>query len=379
MRNRSTPHLSAMCTRYNFFCFFVLVLLASVSHAQTKQEIRIGLIAPATGNLATWTADVLRATKLSEQFFSERSKRFTYQLVLEDGQGGVGNAAASAAQKLISVENVRLLLVAISGEVLQAAPIAERTHSVLIAFAGTHPAIRNAGAFIFRTYVDMERGIQSMITHLEKSKISRLGILSEETSFTQGIKNLLVGALGDRVVVQEDFPVDSSDFRSVLLRVAAKSPDGIFLNAASPRSYQALLRQMRGMRVTLPLFAYQSPAHASSLAELGKVQDGVVFFGLPEERESSADYKEFRSRYVAQFGDKIETEFLLRSFFDAFQSIALAAEKVGTDPEKIRVELGQLSFAGATGPVSFDEQGDIRDLSFTLSRIVDGKPVAVRE
>lgn len=340
-----------------------------------RELVRIGVVAPLTGTMANWAADVVRFNTRIAEYFSARSSRFRYQFVLEDGQCGVGNAAITAGHKLITTERIKFLLVACSGELLQIAPLAERAGVVLIGFAASHPDARNAGDFIFRTYVDMERAMQPLIQSISGDGRERVAILSEEASFTQGIKKIITAGLGDRVKVNDDFQVAETDFRALLLRTLGQRPDAFYLNTGSPKTYILLYRQLRELNATVPVYAYQNPGERESIEVLGSSQEGVRFIGTPSLAGGNKSYNDLLAQYRSEFKEDPSVDFLLRTFLSAMEALMLALEAVGAEAAHVKDNLYTLDFEGATGRVRFDAAGDIRDLHLVMKSIKEGRVV----
>ena len=71
------------------------------------------------------------------------------ELIMEDGKCD-GATAARAAQKLISIDKVKIILGGhCSTETLAIAPLAERNKVLLLASTSSSPAISGAGEYIF--------------------------------------------------------------------------------------------------------------------------------------------------------------------------------------------------------------------------------------
>ena len=255
-----------------------VLALPGASAEPQRKVVKIGVILPLTGSTATYGKDAQRAIPLLERTLNERSSRFTYQFIFEDGHCGKGSAATTAAHKLLHVDNVDGLVVGCSGEMLQVGPLAERAKTVAICFACSHPDVKNLGEYNFRTYVDIERGIENISKLMEENYGKQIAILTEENAFTMGIKKLLLKYLPDDIVFVDDFAADEADLKPLLLKAEGKGPVAYYLNPASPRAYQTLIKQMRQLGINKPVYSYHQPGDRTSLEILGQLQEGV---GLP--------------------------------------------------------------------------------------------------
>lgn len=116
--------------------------------AEDRQVVPIGLIYPLSGSMSSFGEDVAKALPLLEKRFNSEQSLYRFELKIDDGKFGQGNAAVSAAKKFISEDKVKFLVIGSSGEVLQAAPIAESAHVLVVGGFASHPAIRDAGEYI---------------------------------------------------------------------------------------------------------------------------------------------------------------------------------------------------------------------------------------
>ena len=59
--------------------------------------------------------------------------------------------------------------------------------------------------------------------------------------------------------------------------------------------------------------------------------------------------------------------------YDAVNVMVAAMEKAGSsDPEKYLPEIGKIEYKGVTGPIAFDEKGDIKNGALTLYTYKNG-------
>jgi len=339
-----------------------------------SETVKIGMVLPLTGNQATYGVDAQRVVSLlAPKGYFEKSG-FKFEFILEDGQCGVGNSATTAGHKLIHFEGVKFLVVGCSGEVLQIAPLAEKAKVVTVGYASSHPDIRNSGDYIFRTYVDITKAVQLIADRIKTDESGTIAVLTEESSFTLGIKKELLTQLGVKVAFAEDFHVDDTSFQMLLTKAGTSKASAYFLNTASPRTYQNLFKQLRQLGMTRQVYSYHMPSDPDVIKSLGAAQNGVKFVATPEVEHGSSEFETFFKSYITRYPDGPNIDFLLRSSYDAIMVLMESIMAVGSDTELVKQHLYNNTFEGALGKVSFDEYGDVRDVNFTLKEIVDGKP-----
>lgn len=361
----------------------VLVIAASLflfGIAARRPVVNIGLVVPLTGGAAVWGLETLRASQVMEKLMPSMNLHNDYRFLRENGQCGEGAASLTAAEKLVNIDKAHFLVVACSGAVLQVAPFANRAKALVIGQACGHPEISNAGDFIFRTDADFGRAMQLLSQHLKTQAPKKIAFLVEQNSFTLSLRDELKKNLGEAAIAAtEEFPPKTTDFRTLLKKLQAKSPDALFIAPGAPETYEVMIRQIRELQVKQPILAYYLPGNASSRKNLGSLQEGVVFvdFHRPTVEESSPEYTRFRTAYREMFPDGSQEEWMTFTAYNALISYIQAIEAVGNDPEKVRNYLSDTPIHGAAGDFRFDKNGDLDINPYVLRRISGGEPAPI--
>ena len=347
------------------------VLLSIVSGRAAAAPVEIGVITPLTGGLSDRGEEVRRTIDIFQRQYLSPSE-FTFSI--EDGKNGIGNSAITAAQKFTAIDKVHFLITTTSGETLQAARIAEQSKTVTIGVLATIPEIRTAGDYIFRTYVDIERGLELLMKDM-MSRGRRIAVISEEAPFTAGIAQIIT-RIGDAGIVRsETFAPETQDFRALLVRIQAAHPDAVYLNCSSPVTFIPLYRQLRDAGVTQPVYSYFMPGERASQNALGNALEGVRFLYTPQVENDSPAFREFMATYLQVYPDGPKVEFLIRSTHDALKALTDSIRAAGPDSGRVKDYLYKISFKGALGDVSFDAAGDVKNMDFALLEIRSGKAV----
>lgn len=371
------PAWQLQCAMKNLLSLCILLLLAVSAQAE-KTEIKIGVVAPLSGDTAVYGVDMGRIIPLVEARMNAGSATHSYKIIVEDGQCGAGKAATSAAQKLLHVDHVNVLVTGCSGETLQVAPIAEREKIPLISFIASHPDITHAGDYIFRIYPSMDGGVARLAEYLRTKKDLKLAVLTEQNAFTVGIEDQMLKQLPKQIVFHDQFTTEDADLRALLLRAQAAKPNAYYLNSVSPRSYQTLFTQVKGLGISEQIYTYHQPADHDVMKNLGAAQNGVIFLEIPDPPAGSAEFQEFHREFLKKYPQGATLELAMRTAYDSLTLLYHAIETVGTDTAKIRDFLYAYNADGAIGRVSFDKNGDVKDLHFVLKQIENGKVVSAK-
>lgn len=357
----------------------LFLLFSAICMAEEKQLVKIGVIAPLSGGLAKRGEDLGRFIEVFEPHLNSISQKYRYKFLLDDGKCGTGNSSTTIAMKMIHVDKVNFLVTGCSGETLQVAPIAEREGVVLFAVLSTHQDIKKLGKYIFRTFVDIERGVEKFSRYMSSKSDGKIAILTEENAFTFGVKELLHKHLEDRITFSDDFPVDTHDFNSLLLKVKASGAEGVYLNVMSEGTLAVLVNQLRGKGLKQQIYTYNMPEAESFRKAVGKNGEGIDFIGSPVITDSTPEFDMLLKKYLVKYPGGPSYEFLLRTFFDAVKSMVDGVDAVGTDSDAVVKFLAEYESAGALGKVSYDENGDIEDINYVRKHITGGEILVMGE
>jgi len=349
-----------------------LLWILPVQAAPEKRPVKIGVIAPLTGPLAMRGEDVTRLLEILAPRLTRKSQKYIYKFIFDDGRCGLGSSASTIAKKFIKLDKIKFLITACSGETLQAGPIAQKNGVLTFAVLSTHQDIKKIGDYVFRTYVDIEQGIKSYAAVLKKESGGRIAIFTEENAFTFGIRDLLHRYLEDDIVYSDDFSGDTTDYKAMLIKARANRVGALYFNCAGPYSLVNLVVQARQLGFVQPIFSYDMAADPVFISRSGSYGDGIKFLHAPVNMDLPAEFIDLMKEYRKRFPEGPSMEFLVRDTYDAAMAIFSGIEKLGPQPTAIKEYLKTYRARGALGEVSFDENGDIENISFVLKELSKG-------
>lgn len=169
---------------------------ASTTKPATGEAIKIGAILPLTGDGAAYGVPLQKVAQIAIDKVNKEGgidgKKLEF--IWEDGKCN-GKDAASAVQKLINVDKVKIIYGGFcSSETLGIAPIAEQAHVVVLSPGSSSPDITNAGDYIFRNYPsDSSQG--AILAEVAKGLgLKKIGMLTEQQDYTVGIQKAFKAA-----------------------------------------------------------------------------------------------------------------------------------------------------------------------------------------
>lgn len=351
------------------FCFAV-----GNVEAETRERVAVGVIAPLTGNAAHIGNEITRTVEVMRETLKDRRTTYGYEFFLEDGRAAVDTSPTTAFFHLTEIKKAKFLISATSGETLQIGPLAQKKGVLTVAVISSHKDVKRIGDYVFRTFIDVERGMQVLSQQIRNDKSVPLALLTEDSAFNRGIKELFTSYLKGDLVYVEDYEENSVNLRPILLKAKARGAKGYYLNCAHPGTCAIVLNQAKQLGIIGPFYSYLHTDNPEFLAAAGKNANGVRFLSPPDLDALPKHFQDFLELYRRKYNQKPTNDFLVRTTFDALTCIVEGIERVGPEPGKVKRILQSYKQQGALGEVEFDENGDIKDINYVMKEIVRGVP-----
>lgn len=305
--------------------------------------------------------------------FDSSAARHRYRVIVEDGKCGAGNAAISAATKLITLDKVDAPVVCCSGEILQIADAVEKNRVPTMVVYASHPKVKHLGPHIFRVFEDIDNDIPILAGKMKEDGRSRVAVITEELPFTMGIKDVLVRDLAERVVVASDYSEGSNDFRAILLRAKSTKSDAIFLNAASVETLGPLVKQIADLGMMLPLYSFAYASVPTFIKKYSQYVEGMVFVAPPPVTTTTEAGALFNTLFIQQTRATPLIPFVATTAYDGTTArIAALDRTTNGEPEQVIKALNETDFNGVLGRTRFDANGDAIGIHYTLHTIRAG-------
>jgi branched-chain amino acid transport system substrate-binding protein len=335
-----------------------------MSAAAENSPITIGVVLPLTGDAAHWGIPVRNGADMAVEEVNRAGgiggRRIT--LMVEDDRCQPADAIA-AFHKIAAAGAAPVILGAVcSSATLAIAPLAEARQTVVISPASTSPKVTDAGEFIFRIipsgslrakvladYVYNDRGLSSLAALYINNEGGIGGASAFKAQFTQ---------LGGAVVAEEAYPQGATDLRAQLAKIKASDADGVVVGSYPPDTV-VVLKQARELGLRLPLFfTTESPQNTEVLRAAADAANGAIYILSAPPEGAAAD--KFARAYEARFSHK--PELFAAEGYDVVRLIEAAMTAAAPSPNgpAIRDYLYAVkNYAGASGTITFDENGDV--------------------
>ena len=347
----------------------VSVVVACGEDAGEGNPYRIGVMESLTGTGETYGTVAYRAKIMAMDEINAAGgidgRRL--ELVVEDSKCSAQDAI-SAYNKLTDVDGVKIILgTSCSGAMLGVAPLAEADGVVLFSGLASNPDIADAGDYIFRTQIsDIEVGIRTGNV-LWADGIRTLATITEGTDYAEGVRRTSVAQFeqnGGRVIAEERFASDTTDFRSQLTKLFNGSPDALHVAPQSEFAAGTIVKQAREL-------GYQGPIYGETITvgrtALDIADDAAT--GLKAITATADPDNEKAQEVLASFRERYEYLTLPWHLGSAYDTVYIAAECLkqtndDQDADGFRDCLYDITWSGALGDnYSFDADGEVVGLS----------------
>ncbi len=354
----------------------VSVVVACGDDAGEGNPYRIGVMESLTGTGETYGTVAYRAKIMAMDEINAAGgvdgRRL--ELVVEDSKCSAQDAI-SAYNKLTDVDGVKIILgTSCSGAMLGVAPLAEADGVVLFSGLASNPDIADAGDYIFRTQIsDIEVGIRTGNV-LWADGIRTLATITEETDYAEGVRRTSVAQFeqnGGRVIAEERFASDTTDFRSQLTKLFNASPDALHVAPQSEFAAGTIVKQARELGYQGPIYGETITVGRTALDIADDAATGlkaITATADPDNAKAQEVLTSFSKRY-----DYLTLPWHLGSAYDTVYIAAECLKQTNDDQDAdgFRDCLYDITWSGALGDdYSFDADGEVVGLSRAVVEVL---------
>ena len=355
----------------------VLVLAAlACSGGEEEGPFRIGVMESLTGPGETYGTVASQAKQMAVDEINAAGgvDGRMLELVVEDSKCGAQDAIA-AYKKLTEVDGLKIILgTSCSGAMLGAAPLAEADGTILFSGLASNPDIAKAGDYIFRTQIsDVQVGIDTG-NALWADGVRTLATITESTDYAEGVRRTSVAQFekrGGKVVAEERYLPEVTDFRSQLAKLFAASPDALHLAPQSEFSAGTIVKQARELGYEGPIYAETISVGTTALDIAGDAATGMKAITAdldPDNEKAQEVLADFRERY-----NYVTLPWHLGSAYDDVYIAAECLKRTNDDQDAdgFRDCMYEITWSGAIGDgYSFDSDGEVVGLSRVVVEVL---------
>ncbi len=347
----------------------LILILASLIlfpvHVRAKDVVKIGLIAPLTGDVKTFGESAKNGFTIACEEYMEKGKYRIETLIADDKNDPT--EGSNAALKLITQDRVFGIVGPLTSKVaIPVSQIANNNRIPMITGTATNPKVTvedgKRKPYVFRAcFIDPFQGSIAAIFALNELKAKTAAVLFDVgNDYSKGLAEFFSERFkkgNGKIVVYESYQKDDVDFSALITKVALKKPDVIYL----PDYYNKvglIAKQIRDKGVKSILMGgdgWDSP-------ELLKIAKDAIVGGYFTNHYSPERKDPVAERFIKKYKQRHNTvpDALAALHYDATNILLKAIDSAKRlDREEIPKILSTLkNFHGVTGKISFDKNGD---------------------
>lgn len=326
-----------------------------------EEHANVGVVLPLTGASARYGKWIQEGLDLAAEQINRNGgvQGHALNLIYEDDQAQP-TAAVSAMQKLVTVDKTPCVFGSwASSSALAQAPIAERTKTVLMAEA-ISPKLRDAGDYVFRIQPDAHFYIKALVpfvrNNLHATTVSILYINNDFGVDQADVFRAEFEALGGRVLSQEGYAPNATDFRTQLSKISGEKPDVVFLPGYA--EVGTILKQARELGLASKFVGSVPTENPDLISVAGPAAEGIIYPSHFDPDSADPATQAFQKAYAAKYGRPAEGFAALA--YDGLNIISDGLRRCGSDSTCLKDYLYSVhDYKGVTGATSFDDKGDV--------------------
>jgi branched-chain amino acid transport system substrate-binding protein len=301
-----------------------------------------------------------------------------FELMPEDDASDPKQGTA-VAQKLMDSKVNGLVGHLNSGTSIPASKIYSDAGVPQISPASTNPTYTRQGfKTTFRVVAD-DTALGGLLGKyaVETLKGKSIAVIDDRTAYGQGVAEEFekaVKANGGNVIGHEFTTDKSTDFNAILTKLKAGNPDVLFYGGMDAVG-GPMLKQIKQLGLDVKFMGGDGLC-TSSLAELAGDAIGEDKVICAEAGGVDGDFKAPLDAFKARFKEKnnVDVQLYAPYVYDSVNVLVDSMVRAGSsDPAKYLGEVGKTDYKGLTGPIAFDEKGDIKNGALTIFTYKEGK------
>ena len=329
--------------------------------ACAQETVKIGFIGPLSGGNAQQGLSARNGFQLAIDQANKAGLPFKLEAVVLDDAANPQTGVAAA----LKLTNDPQVLAATghwnSGVALATIPVFQRAGVPFIVWGAISPKVTERNnPMVSRVVTTLVNTNEPLAKWAVANVGKKIAIVSDTSDYgvanTQNFEKFYKAA-GGTILTAEAAPVGTTDFRALLTKIKAASPDAIYFGGVVTEA--GLVRQqMVELGMTVPMIGVDGFHDADFIKIAGAAAEGTIS-GIVKEKGNPQLEKLTKDYQAANFAEPATT--YTKNAFDAANIIVAAIKKAGTkDKAAIAKAIRETQYDGAMGHTSFDENGQTK-------------------
>ena len=340
-------------------------------YGEANPSVTVGVATVLTGDAAIIGSNLQKTIET----YQKRYLRHSVKFIFEDAKKSSADGLA-AYRKLIDSDRVEVLIGGTtSNGTLAGAPLINRSRTVLLTPLTGGSNIDKAGEYIFRIgNSDILNGYQQADLFISRG-FKNVAVLTEQTAYTTDIAKFFKERFinkGGKISSDNEFLPDSTDFRSLILRIKGSKPQALFMSTQTGLAFGLFLKQFREIMgdQTVEIHTnFLSADNPDARTAAGDAIYGVQYMAPAYDRSNPRLVRfiqEFKEDHGAEpaitfhTAGTVDSLDILQSYLDEYHAFS----REGFHDYLLRIR----NYKGLMGTYSFDADGNA-DVGFECALI----------
>ncbi|MFA5029529.1 MAG: ABC transporter substrate-binding protein [Patescibacteria group bacterium] len=337
--------------------------LTNKANSQDTEPIKIGVIAPLTGDLVNWGGSMKGGIEIAVKEWNDRGgiNGQQIQLIFEDNKTCDKTEAVTAFNKLISVDKVKATMVGCSGSVLATAPIAEQSKVILLTTLASAAKISQAGNYIFRTCIsDAVQGANLADFLYHQLNTPEVAVIYASNDYGVGFFDNFKStyeASGGKILDAETYLPEATDFRTALTKIKEKNPTSLVIISYGSEG-GLIAKQARELGINAQIIGSDNFGVKEVVTAGDSAAEGAIFITSALD-DQNQKVKDLKTKYISAYNQDPPIMSAVANSYDGTNLLLNAIKSSGYNPDGVKNYLyGVKNYDGVSGPITIDSNGD---------------------
>jgi branched-chain amino acid transport system substrate-binding protein len=347
-------------------------------------ELNIGVISTLTGPVQYIGESTMKGAEIAKMKIAKEHPELKVNLYHEDSRFDP-KTGIDAYNKLRSTHNINALVTMASNVSVAVEPVALKDNVLIVAASTLANGFTTPNDLSFRVTSKVDTGVSVALDYLKKKGLNKLGIIYMTNEIGISLKdgiNKSVDASGIKVVAEEGYAPDATDFRTILLKMKNSGVDSIYLASLASHT-STILKQAKELGITTTFISYQATEDTVLIKNAGALAEGIVYVNAYDVNSTNPQNVEFSKMYRDKYNE--EPNGYAAEAYEATRIIADVYSRCGSTVESPEARdcaknllFGMKSRPSLFGLLAFDNNGDVT-YPFFMKTVRDGKFVRLTE
>lgn len=336
-------------------------LLAGCSN---DEPVVVGVVLPLSGEFAIYGEPIRRGIELAfEELQAQEDYPYALELRIVDSESD-SQKATEELETLFDAGAPAVIGGVTTAEALAMVEVADRQDRVLLSPSASSPQLTGLSTNFFRVFPsDFEEGTKMGYFATQTLSLDEVVIAAAESQYAKGIQQVFQQELerqGGTVVEVVEYPPRTDDLGGVIDRILTLDPEAVYLADYAP-GLETLVTGLNQRGYDGTILSTSSLATPEFVEAVGEAANGVLFTQSNYDVTSDQPHiQQFVESFRAKYG-KLPDLYAAHGY-DAMRTYGRALQEGGgRRPSSFWQGMrGIAGFPGVTGPIQFDEQGDVQ-------------------